>query len=164
MQSVLRWMTLACVLAQCLAGCARDWRIFEPIADTFQADNAVDVAVREDVQVPPIDVPNPPVDVPPIRDVPAIVDVPPPVDAADAAVDASDAATCGTAGLPCCMMGPRCDTNLGCNSTMMCEPCSAAMAVCSDVCVDLQSDDRNCGTCGTRCLGGRSCIMGMCAR
>jgi len=35
-------------------------------------------------------------------------------------------------------------------------------SVCGDVCVDLQSDDTNCGTCGVRCPLSQACVEGVC--
>lgn len=44
------------------------------------------------------------------------------------------------------------------------ENCSASRKMCcGTACVDLASDDLNCGTCGTRCTGGRTCVAGICS-
>ena len=42
------------------------------------------------------------------------------------------------------------------------EPCPAGCSACSARCVDLSADTLNCGSCGTQCIGGRSCEEGMC--
>ncbi len=34
--------------------------------------------------------------------------------------------------------------------------------LCNGSCVDVRSDSRNCGACGTECLGGSSCLSGTC--
>src|SRR5688572_22322714 len=40
--------------------------------------------------------------------------------------------------------------------------CSAPSMVCSGVCVNTQTDAKNCGTCGTTCATGQSCVAGAC--
>ena len=40
--------------------------------------------------------------------------------------------------------------------------CSSGLTRCGGVCVDLQTDPRNCGSCGTRCQFFEACSAGMC--
>jgi hypothetical protein len=40
--------------------------------------------------------------------------------------------------------------------------CSADERLCSDSCVSLQSDPRNCGACGNACGAGQGCSLGVC--
>ena len=45
----------------------------------------------------------------------------------------------------------------------MCKvPCAQGQVVCGGVCVDTQSDDANCGSCGNACGGGSTCSNGAC--
>lgn len=48
----------------------------------------------------------------------------------------------------------------GCKST---EDCKGDAVVCGDTCVDLDSDNLNCGACGTACAAGKVCSLGACA-
>ena len=43
--------------------------------------------------------------------------------------------------------------------------CPEPMECCGDpaVCVDTQTDEDNCGECGTQCPSGEQCVMGVCA-
>ncbi len=43
------------------------------------------------------------------------------------------------------------------------EGCAAGEAVCSNECVDVQSDPANCGGCGDTCLAGDDCNNGSCS-
>lgn len=43
------------------------------------------------------------------------------------------------------------------------EDCKGDSVVCGDGCVDLDSDNLNCGACGTPCTGGQVCSLGACA-
>ena len=40
--------------------------------------------------------------------------------------------------------------------------CAAGKGCCSGTCVDLQTDERNCGACGKGCAAGAKCIAGAC--
>jgi hypothetical protein len=39
---------------------------------------------------------------------------------------------------------------------------TCASGCCGAACVDTQTDESNCGSCGTSCTGGQSCISGLC--
>jgi hypothetical protein len=41
--------------------------------------------------------------------------------------------------------------------------CKGASVACGDGCVDVRSDNQNCGACGTVCGGGDVCVAGACA-
>lgn len=68
-----------------------------------------------------------------------------------------DAATCGVIGLPCC--GATCNGGAVCTAGSC--ACQGQQMACGMACVDLQSDQKNCGTCGHDCLGGQ-CMAGKC--
>ena len=40
--------------------------------------------------------------------------------------------------------------------------CTSGKTECTGTCVDLQTDDANCGACGTACTGGKTCQSGSC--
>lgn len=40
--------------------------------------------------------------------------------------------------------------------------CSAGLTSCGTACADVQTDERNCGRCGVRCVPGVTCEEGMC--
>lgn len=89
---------------------------------------------------------------------------------ADAAMDAppvdQDAPpppppACGAAGQPCCATGAACTGTAVCNAGM-CAECAAGETVCNGRCVNLQTDDNNCGMCDVRCRGVRHCAAGAC--
>jgi hypothetical protein len=42
------------------------------------------------------------------------------------------------------------------------EPCPTGCTACTSRCVDLNADSLNCGSCGTQCNSGRSCVEGVC--
>ncbi len=42
------------------------------------------------------------------------------------------------------------------------QPCPTPLVECNGQCVDVQSNQRHCGSCGNACAGGRSCIGGSC--
>ncbi|MDH3595176.1 MAG: MopE-related protein, partial [Rhodospirillales bacterium] len=41
--------------------------------------------------------------------------------------------------------------------------CAPGETNCAGTCVDLQTDESNCGTCGNVCVGGEICVGGVCA-
>ncbi|HEY6727979.1 MAG TPA: hypothetical protein VI197_28415 [Polyangiaceae bacterium] len=67
-----------------------------------------------------------------------------------------------------------CDDNGDCAGDAVCRggacsclgegPCSAGETCCApDGCLNLDSDEQNCGECGEACPGGLSCNGGVCA-
>ncbi|MBX3187077.1 MAG: hypothetical protein KF819_08685 [Labilithrix sp.] len=62
--------------------------------------------------------------------------------------------------------GARCTGGSICIGGQCLGDCSDGTVACAsaggDVCVDLRSDDANCGGCGHRCTGGKSCSFGLC--
>lgn len=62
---------------------------------------------------------------------------------------------CGTTN--CCQSTQTCETATG-----QCQGCPQGLILCSDRCVDTQTDSSNCGFCGNACGGGRSCVNGQC--
>src|SRR3954462_4977762 len=44
----------------------------------------------------------------------------------------------------------------------MAVPCTGTTTACGGACVDLKSDARNCGACGTACASDESCSNGAC--
>jgi hypothetical protein len=162
-----------------LSGCIHNWAAYEPPSDSsVPFDN-----VMLDVQ--PIDIPRP--DVPDAMDVqtpvdvvdttpPAdVVDVPPPIDIVDAPppvdvpvvpdvtpVDVNPDAPCGSAGTACCAPA-LCAPGLLCRVDMTCGvDCPSPTMQCGSICLNTQTDPNNCGSCGTVCHGGRSCVGGSC--
>ena len=85
---------------------------------------------------------------------------------AGAAGEISIGGSAGGAGAPACgaPASKCCDGNL-CVSGATCSAnacsCSVKLTACSDSCFDLNSDGKNCGTCGHSCLGG-VCDLGSC--
>jgi phospholipase C len=43
------------------------------------------------------------------------------------------------------------------------EPCPAGTVLCGEACVDVSSDDANCGACGATCEGAQHCAASACA-
>jgi hypothetical protein len=41
--------------------------------------------------------------------------------------------------------------------------CNAGFAACSGICVDTSTDRSNCGTCGHKCVGNRTCSASVCS-
>ncbi|MBZ0117814.1 MAG: putative metal-binding motif-containing protein [Sandaracinaceae bacterium] len=78
-------------------------------------------------------------------------------------------APCDVPGGPCCW-GPTvlyCDGDLMCDfATQQCIECGPGTVGCSGTCVAFDEDERNCGTCGTRCEvsldGGVTLTLGLC--
>ncbi len=56
-----------------------------------------------------------------------------------------------------CGAGQFCDGAGACD-----DACSASETWCTDTCVDLDTDDDNCGMCGNPCPSGSSCVSGAC--
>jgi len=65
---------------------------------------------------------------------------------------------CGSPAQPCCA-SDMCVANAAC-TTGSCA-CATNYTACTDACVDLKGDARNCGACGHSCLGG-TCDLGSC--
>jgi hypothetical protein len=42
--------------------------------------------------------------------------------------------------------------------------CNAGRSLCSGACVNISTDDKNCGGCGKSCVGNRACFGGVCQR
>jgi hypothetical protein len=110
------------------------------------------------------------------------------VDCSGTCVDVStDSANCGGCGMRCgapatcvsgaCTLPPGCTTNADCAAGEVCVGnvctapvdagtdamvCAGGMTLCTDVCVDLQSDPSSCGSCGTACDVRSTCVAGAC--
>jgi hypothetical protein len=57
---------------------------------------------------------------------------------------------------------PPCPTGAT-RDALTCEcNCPTGQTLCNDQCVDLDSDEANCGACGKACTGGTSCVGGSC--
>src|SRR5207244_1929722 len=56
-----------------------------------------------------------------------------------------------------------CAANQVCNNAKCTTQCGPGLSNCSNSCVDLNSDDGNCGGCGVTCNGGETCVQGQCA-
>ncbi len=84
---------------------------------------------------------------------------------ADVAVaDTAPEASCSCAGKTCGTDGcgktcGTCGANQTCNSSDVCTCNTSGQTVCNGVCVDLQTDNSNCGGCGLTCT---SCNAGEC--
>jgi hypothetical protein len=74
---------------------------------------------------------------------------------ADAGSDVVPA--CGAPGTPCC--NGTCNGGATCNAGSC--ACTAPTTACGTTCVNVQTDGKNCGTCGHDCLGG-ACTGGKC--
>jgi hypothetical protein len=68
------------------------------------------------------------------------------------------APACGAPGGKCCA-GDVCVSGASCTANAC--ACGAKLTACSDSCVDLSGDGKNCGVCGHSCLGG-VCDLGSC--
>ncbi|MGH3264334.1 MAG: hypothetical protein ACRDNS_20330, partial [Trebonia sp.] len=63
-----------------------------------------------------------------------------------------------------CSAGETCVTSASATSRPYCKrECPDGQTKCQDGCTDLQSDPKNCGTCGHVCVGGSHCANGHCA-
>jgi hypothetical protein len=77
--------------------------------------------------------------------------------------ETSGAAVCS--GGPCIVDGD-CPTGQGCGADHACAPlpsCGPPLTRCEFVCVDEQSDTRNCGACGAKCGGMELCPGAVCS-
>lgn len=50
----------------------------------------------------------------------------------------------------------------GCQSFKTGAVCSSGQTLCGSSCVNLQTDNNNCGACGAKCSSGQSCSAGVC--
>lgn len=64
--------------------------------------------------------------------------------------------TCAALGIIC---GPA---DNGCGGTLQCGACDLDLTCCAGQCVNLESDEDNCGTCGNVCIGQAPCEVGEC--
>ena len=92
----------------------------------------------------------------------------------DAATCTAEAArACGEAGgaVECaCGDGADNDGNgatdcddAACAGDPACEPCPTGQERCNGVCIDTQTDEANCGSCGNACTTGETCEAGVCS-
>jgi hypothetical protein len=58
-----------------------------------------------------------------------------------------------------CSHGDQCCSNYCANNVCTCSP---GPTNCNGACVDLQTDNNNCGSCGNVCIGFEHCIDGDC--
>ena len=59
-----------------------------------------------------------------------------------------------------CNPGFKCDSSTG---TVQCIPaCSPTQTTCGSTCVDLKTDNNNCGACGNKCDNNQKCTNGQC--
>ena len=78
----------------------------------------------------------------------------------------ADAQCCdGGAGVRCCNLldgtGAVC-TDTSASGTCPATACAAGLALCGEVCADLQADPFNCGACGVACGDAATCQSGGC--
>ena len=72
-------------------------------------------------------------------------------------------ATAGPAGCTTCpCMSPACAMGLACAAGTCKVVCGGGGSYCTNVCVNLQSDSKNCGACGKACTAGYYCSAGTC--
>jgi hypothetical protein len=45
---------------------------------------------------------------------------------------------------------------------MCTDNCAVTLTACAGACVDVKTDNANCGGCGIACTGGRTCTLGVC--
>lgn len=53
------------------------------------------------------------------------------------------------------------DTPVVCMGSV-CAPCPRPLAACTDRCVDIRTDEANCGACHAACVAGQTCVAGAC--
>jgi hypothetical protein len=75
--------------------------------------------------------------------------------------------SCTPPGNTCCPDGhtyeaPNSSDSVCCNPNGGSVACHAGQTCCSGTCIDLTSDDTNCGSCGHICLSGEHCQNGSC--
>ena len=91
--------------------------------------------------------------------------------------DSSNCGACGTActsGTPCidggcglasvggaCTSAAQCSSGT-CTAGVCVSGCPAGQVMCGNVCVNEQTDQNNCGACGTVCNAGTTCTSGVC--
>jgi hypothetical protein len=61
-------------------------------------------------------------------------------------------------GSRCCRKGYACTTHKGRKTCT----CAKPKKVCSGTCIDPRSDVAHCGSCGTKCKSGQTCVKGKC--
>jgi hypothetical protein len=80
-------------------------------------------------------------------------------------LDATGNVVCQFAGNGTPLMRLTGDVPTGVLATPNCAPppiCSAGLALCSNNCVDLNSNPHNCGSCGKACIVGQLCVAKTC--
>ncbi len=89
---------------------------------------------------------------------------------AETGADGTRRCACRPTGAPCTAETARhcCQqvcTGGVCGTTSIAPPpmtCPSGTVMCGGACVNLQTDPRNCGSCGTRCQGYATCTAGVC--
>jgi hypothetical protein len=82
---------------------------------------------------------------------------------------ATDNGNCGACGHGCfggtsCLNGLcQCPAGQHLCADGACYVCCPGLTKCGDICVDTQTDEANCGTCGETCRDGDGCVAGECA-
>lgn len=80
----------------------------------------------------------------------------------------NDVLNCGTCGVICaideeCTGGTCRAIQADADDEDEAEACDPGQTRCGAICTDLQTDEANCGTCGTTCAAGEECVGGTCA-
>jgi hypothetical protein len=73
--------------------------------------------------------------------------------------DNTAVATCGTSCSPC---PTPTNGSATCDGTKCSPACAAGLGLCTNACVNEQTDSANCGMCGMACTGPRTCQTGKC--
>ena len=77
----------------------------------------------------------------------------------------SDVTFCGATGTTttCENAGVTCPSGEKCTNGKCAASCLDGQVYCGGNCVDLQTDNYNCGACGTQCPSGQACVNGTCS-